>query len=55
MKSLGAENLIVTNACGGMNKNYQPGDLMVIEDHLNMTNDNPLIGENLEAFGPPVS
>lgn len=52
MKSLGAENLIVTNACGGMNKSYQPGDLMVIEDHLNMTNDNPLIGENLEAFGP---
>ncbi|NEU30824.1 purine-nucleoside phosphorylase [bacterium LRH843] len=52
MKKLGVELLIVTNACGGMNKNFAPGDLMVITDHLNMTGDNPLIGPNDEELGP---
>ncbi|MFB5661570.1 purine-nucleoside phosphorylase [Alteribacillus sp. HJP-4] len=52
MKSLGAEFLFVTNACGGMNKNFQPGDLMIIEDHLNMTGQNPLIGPNDDQLGP---
>jgi purine-nucleoside phosphorylase len=52
MKQLGITTLIVTNACGGMNKNFKPGDLMIITDHLNMTGSNPLIGPNLEELGP---
>ncbi|WP_059103566.1 purine-nucleoside phosphorylase [Shouchella shacheensis] len=52
MKALGASLLLVTNACGGMNKTFKPGDLMVITDHLNMTGDNPLIGENVAELGP---
>lgn len=44
--------MIVTNACGGMNANFQPGDLMIINDHLNMTGANPLIGKNENEFGP---
>nr|WP_280768308.1 purine-nucleoside phosphorylase [Salipaludibacillus daqingensis] len=52
MKELGCESLIVTNACGGMNENFQPGDLMIIDDHINFTGGNPLIGENLDEYGP---
>lgn len=52
MKSLGVESLVVTNACGGMNEAFRPGDLMVITDHLNMTGTNPLIGPNEEELGP---
>jgi purine-nucleoside phosphorylase len=52
MKALGVEQLIVTNACGGMNPAFQAGDLMLIRDHLNMTGDNPLIGMNESALGP---
>ncbi len=51
MKLLGIETLLVTNAAGGVNASYHPGDLMLIEDHLNLTGENPLIGENLEEFG----
>mgnify|MGYP002559805773 CR=1 FL=1 len=39
------------NAAGGINTGFRPGNLMLIEDHLNLTGENPLIGENLEAFG----
>lgn len=52
MKQLGIDTLIVTNACGGMNRAFAPGDLMLITDHINCTGDNPLIGPNLEEFGP---
>ncbi|RSJ94936.1 purine-nucleoside phosphorylase [Streptococcus cristatus] len=50
MKALGATGVIVTNAAGGIV--YGPGTLMAITDHINMTGQNPLIGENLDEFGP---
>jgi len=51
-KALGVKKLIVTNAAGGVNTSFKPGDLMLIKDHINYTNNNPLIGPNLEDFGP---
>lgn len=52
MKALGVKKLIVTNAAGGVNTSFKPGDLMIIKDHINYTFNNPLIGPNMEAFGP---
>jgi purine-nucleoside phosphorylase len=55
MQRLGAETLIVTNAAGGVNPDFVPGDLMLIVDHLNllgMAGQTPLRGPNLDAFGP---
>ncbi len=52
MQLLGVKMLIVTNACGGVNLAFKPGDLMVISDVLSLTADNPLIGRNLDSFGP---
>lgn len=52
LKSNGADTLIISNACGGMNTNYERGDIMVINDHINFLGDNPLIGPNDEELGP---
>lgn len=51
MKELGIENLIVTNAAGGINRSLEAGDLMLITDHINNTGQNPLIGENVGEHG----
>lgn len=52
MLGLGVENLIVTNAAGGVDTSYIPGDLMMITDHINFTGVNPLMGKNYEDLGP---
>ena len=52
MKQLGIENMIVTNACGGINTDFEPGTLMLIDDFINLMGTNPLIGLNDERFGP---
>ena len=52
MKFLGVETLLVSNACGGMNPFYKKGDIMVMQDHINLIGDNPLIGKNEDELGP---
>ncbi len=51
MKELGIDKLLVTNAAGGVNRSLEPGDLMLITDHINNTGQNPLIGKNVEEHG----
>ena len=50
LNQLGAKELIITNAAGALNVNYQPGDVMLISDHINFTGHNPLIGQD-DSFG----
>lgn len=52
MAMLGIETLCLTNSAGGLDPNMQPGDLMVIEDHINLMGDNPLKGPNIKNLGP---
>lgn len=57
MTALGIESLIITNACGALNRNYRVGDLMIMTDHINQMGDNPLIGKNDTTLGtrfPPM-
>jgi purine-nucleoside phosphorylase len=52
LKALGGESLIVSNAAGGLNPQYSTGDVMLIDDHINLMFDNPLVGVNDDALGP---
>lgn len=51
MKALGIEKVVLTNAAGAVNRDFQPGDMMLITDHINLTASNPLIGANEDALG----
>jgi purine-nucleoside phosphorylase len=52
LRALGANTLIVSNACGGMHPLWTPGDLVLLADHINLLGDNPLIGRNDDSLGP---
>ncbi|HID39347.1 MAG TPA: purine-nucleoside phosphorylase [Calditrichaeota bacterium] len=52
MGDLGVKTLLISNAAGGMNFHFQKGDLMLIDDHINLQGTNPLIGQNLDEYGP---
>lgn len=52
LAAIGVKTLILTNAAGGVNTSFSPGDLMLISDHINYSFSNPLIGPNLDDFGP---
>ena len=52
LAALGVKTVVLTNACGGVNLDFKPGDLMLISDHINYSGANPLIGPNMDEFGP---
>jgi len=51
-KRMGIENILITNAAGGINTGFKPGDLMLISDHISLFCENPLRGENIDELGP---
>ncbi|MDB4534450.1 purine-nucleoside phosphorylase [Vicingaceae bacterium] len=52
MKALGISNLLISNASGGVNPNFEIGEIMLITDHINLLSDNPLRGKNIDELGP---
>ena len=52
LRALGADTLVVSNACGGMRPDWAAGDLVLLADHINLLGDNPLVGRNDETLGP---
>lgn len=52
MKFLGIKTLVVSNASGGVNPDFEIGDIMLMDDHINLFGDNPLIGKNMDELGP---
>lgn len=52
LKLLGVRALVLTNAAGGVNTDYRPGDVMILRDHIKLNGDSPLRGPNVEEFGP---
>jgi len=52
MSELGVKILLISSAAGGLNPRFEPGDVMVVTDHINLTGTNPLVGPNLDGFGP---
>ena len=52
LAALGIEILFLTNASGGINKDFHPGDLVIINDHINLSGRNPLVGPNIAELGP---
>ena len=54
LKRAGMKNLILTNAAGGLDLSYNPGEVMVIQDHINATGANPLIGPHSEGLGRQI-
>ena len=52
LSRMGVKTLLISSAAGGLNPGFSPGDLMMVTDHINLTGHNPLVGPNLDAFGP---
>jgi purine-nucleoside phosphorylase len=52
MSKLGINTLLISSAAGGLNPQFEPADIMIVTDHINLTGRNPLVGPNLNAFGP---
>lgn len=55
MAHMGIKTVLLTNAAGGINRSFSPGDIMIIEDHISFSIDNPLRGANIDRFGPRFS